>query len=230
MLEPIHTHPAASPAQVNLIIVEDNRAYLDELCQLLDDIPNIRVVATFHSVTDTLQSVGTLNADVALVDLGLPDGCGIDIVRQLSNHTDIESLVLTVYDDDEHLFPVLEAGAVGYILKDQTVQSELVGMIEEAVGGGAPMSLGIARRVLDHFRHPAPKKIEANTQAQKDPLTTREREVLEQLSKGYSAKKVANELGVAYNTIRCHQKNIYKKLHVSSVVAALSVVQGKKPH
>jgi two-component system, NarL family, response regulator LiaR len=198
-------------------LVEDSREYTLSFTALCRASEHLHLVSSHSTVKDALSGLCEHRADVVVLDLGLPDGDGIDVLRQLKGKMpDAQWLVLTVYEDDLHLFQALEAGAVGYILKDQALQEGLVAAIDEALAGGAPMSLSIARRVIERFRQPKQKN------AHLPELTRRENEVLQQLARGYSAKKVADILGISHGTVRCHQKSIYRKLHVNSVVAAVS--------
>lgn len=209
----------ASPVRV--AIVEDNAVYRG----LLRDIfcrrsRQLELLAAYSSAQEAHARLPSLEPDVVLVDLGLPDGEGIEVIRHLHrSRCRCQCLVLTVYDDDRHLFPALEAGATGYVLKDQSDETTLVAAIEEVMRGGAPMSQSIARRVLSYFRD------RQASSAASPVLTTRENEIMEQLALGHSARKVAQLLQISYHTVRCHQKNIYEKLHVKSVVEALAALR-----
>lgn len=203
---------------IKVILVEDDPSFLEELTGRLGRSRRIDVVAAYSNAADAIAGIDRHAADVVLLDLGLPDQPGVEVIRQSVVRAETpEFLVLTVFDDDQHLFPALKAGAVGYIVKDRTASTDVAGAIEEVVQGGAPMSMDIARRVLSNFRG-APTH---------DPscelLSTRERQVLEQLAQGYNAKKVAEMLRISYATVRCHQKNIYKKLHVNSLLEAVTL-------
>lgn len=208
---------------IKVILVEDDLSFREELAARLDRSPQLDVVAVYGSAADAIAGIEHHDADVVLLDLGLPDMSGLEVIRQTVVRADApEFLVLTVFDDDRHLFPALQAGAVGYIVKDRTVGTNVTDAIREVVQGGAPMSLGIARRVLDNFcekrrRHSRCKQ-----------LSTREREVLEYLAHGYNARNVAEMLGISYQTVRSHQKNIYKKLHVNSLIKAVEILRSSK--
>lgn len=207
---------------IKVAIVEDRIEYLAELSHILQAGGDVEVVGKFLSVADAKRGLPLINPRIVLVDLGLPDGNGVEIIKGLADRPNTECLVLTVYDDDAHLFAALEAGAVGYILKDQMGATELLHALDETLAGGAPMSFSIARRVLARFSENPRRK--PNARCASEVLTAREREVLQELAKGHNARRVAEELNLAYHTVRCHQKNIYQKLHVSSVVAALAAV------
>ena len=203
---------------IRVAVVEDNTEFLDELCALLDSSAATQLIGRYTNGADAIPGIAHERPDVTLIDLGLPDMTGVDVIRRLRRaDIDTEFLVITVYDDDRNLFAALEAGAVGYIVKERAVDAELIGAIEETVRGGAPMSLSIARRVLAHFHGDAERRPVTQD------LTRREHEVLEHLSKGFSTRKAAEMLNISYATIRCHQKSIYRKLHVNSLLEAVTV-------
>ncbi len=196
---------------------------------LLEDLPEIRawlrelVLQVFPGATisesarvqDALGLVAAVKFDLALVDLGLPDGSGVDVVTRLRDlQPDAQSVVVTIHDDDEHLFPALQAGAFGYILKEQAR-----GLITEQlqrIGQGEPtLSPSIARRVMAYFsaksRPQAPSSLLPNVN-----LTDRESEVLLRVAKGYTLPEIAVQLGLSRHTIADYVKQIYRKLNVSS--------------
>ncbi len=203
---------------IEVAIVEDNKRYLDELGQLLTNSPGIQVVGQYVNGKDACKEITHLNPDVTLIDIDLPDISGVDVIERVSSQgCPTEFLVLTVYDDDAHLFSALQAGAVGYIIKGSTSLQEIESAIREVVDGGAPMSRVIAKRVLETF-HPSPQN---SRKTKFDELTKREIQILEYIKRGYSTKKVAEELHISYETVRTHLKNIYQKLHVHTLVEAM---------
>jgi DNA-binding NarL/FixJ family response regulator len=148
--------------------------------------------------------------DIAVIDLGLPDGSGIELIEVLRRaERPPLCIVATVFDDDGHLFPALRAGAEGYLLKDQpaeAVAQALTGIAE----GRPPLSPSIARRLLSHFRPtPAP-------QNEAVALTARETEVLQAIAKGYTVQQVAGLLSLSPHTVAGYLKEVYRKLAVSS--------------
>jgi DNA-binding NarL/FixJ family response regulator len=164
---------------------------------------------------DVLPQIGALAADVALVDLGLPGMSGIEGVRRIRELAPAtQVLVLTVHDDDAHVFEAICAGASGYLLKD-TPPARLVEAIGELMQGGAPMSPSIARRVVATFHRIAPPAGEATR------LSPRELDVLKLLAQGHSYKTAARELALSIDTVRFHVRKIYDKLHVHSKSAAV---------
>jgi len=205
---------------ISTVIVEDDHQFLAGLMLLFKDNSAIELAGVYSRGKDAVVGIIERSPDVALIDLGLPDISGVDVIRELRmKNCRTEMIVLTVYNDDEHLFPALKAGASGYIVKDEVSMDEIIGAIKEVVRGGAPMSMEIARRILHEFREGA----ERSRRPELELLTKREKEVLEYLSKGYNARKVAETLCISYETVRCHQKNIYRKLQVNSLIEAVAV-------
>lgn len=163
---------------------------------------------------DSLQAAfAALDAggpDIALVDLGLPDGSGLDFIRALTARApDCLCVVTTIFADDRHLFPALRAGARGYLLKDQSAE-QLVPLLQGIASGQPPLSPSIARRLLGYFG-PA-----SEAPADAPHLTPREAEVLTLIAKGYTIAKVATLLGISHNTAAGYVKDVYRKLKVSS--------------
>lgn len=151
--------------------------------------------------------------DLALVDLGLPDGSGIDVIGALRGAgADTVCVVATVFDDDAHLFPALRAGAQGYVLKEQA-REQLAGMLRGIVEGQPPLSPSIARRLLRQFQGGPPAAPDGEGDA---GLTAREREVLGLIGKGLTVPEVAGALGLSRHTCAGYVKEIYRKLQVGS--------------
>ncbi len=207
-------------SSIRIVVVEDDIQYLEEITLLLKS-SSIDIIGTYTTGKSGLKGILEKRPQVALIDLGLPDISGIEIIREIFNKDfETELLVLTVYDDDEHLFSALKSGAVGYIVKSEATPSDIVKAIKEVVRGGAPMSPGIARKILKTFREDKKRKIFKD-------LTSREKEILEYLSRGFGPKKVAQLLNISYETVRVHLKNIYRKLQVNSLIEAIAVYRGE---
>ncbi len=208
--------------RLRIALVEDNRQFLEEVRALLDETPLVEVGESYTSGEAALTGIVHTCPDIALVDLGLPGLSGTEVVRGLAEcGCPTRCIVLTAYDDDAHLFAALQAGAVGYLLKDEASLPGLVRALMDVRDGGAPMSLGIARRVLDSFHRRSPRMQETRLAE----LTAREREILEYRVQGFSTKKVAEALHISYETVRRHQKTIYEKLHVHSMIEAIATVK-----
>ncbi len=174
-------------------------------------------VAVEHadSVASARARLAGRTHDLALVDLGLPDGNGIELVREFAGGRP-QIVITTIFDDDEHLFNALRAGANGYLLKDEP-QGVLVDLLRGISDGRPPLSATIARRILNHFRPQQPAS---------SPLSPRESEVLTLIARGYTVRDVGDALGMSYNTAAGHLKSIYHKLAVSSrAEAAMEAVR-----
>ena len=211
---------------IDIVIVEDNKRYLDELALLLDSSPYIHVAGCYEKGIEAIAGIVKSSPDVVLIDIDLPDISGVEVIERVSAHgCPAEFLVLTVYDDDKHLFAALKAGAVGYIVKGSTSPEEIEAAIRDVIDGGAPMSRVIAKRVIETFREG--RKPEKKTRTKFDDLTKRELQILEYISRGYSNRKIAEELHISYETVRTHLKNIYNKLHVHTLVEAMVLYRNR---
>lgn len=202
---------------------------------LLEDLPEIRawlralVVQVFPGSTvvesarvhDALQQVGAHRFDLAMIDLGLPDGSGVKVVQALREaQPDAQSVVVTIHDDDEHLFPALQAGAYGYILKEQS-RELITEQLQRISQGEPPLSPSIARRMISYFSAQANRPALQPQQTQDSlmpnvQLTEREREVLLRVAKGFTLPEIGVQLGLSRHTIADYVKQIYRKLNVSS--------------
>lgn len=151
---------------------------------------------------------------LALVDLGLPDGSGIELIREIKQqHPEVEIVVTTIYDDNVHLLDAMAAGAHGYLLKDRDAE-ELVTQLRGLDRGEAPISPSIARRILDQFRiHAGLKRTPLNDAP---PLTERETEVLRLIGRGLTLSEAGAILKIGSQTVASHVKNIYRKLGIAT--------------
>jgi DNA-binding NarL/FixJ family response regulator len=193
-----------------LLIVEDVPEALAWLADLARSaFPGVTVGET-RTVREAVSRIEGASWDMALVDLGLPDGSGLDIIRRLkATSPDTICIVSTVLGDDAHVVAALSAGAQGYILKGQPeaiVRRQLV----QLQFGIPALSPAIARRIMEHFQRTGP--VDDEIQA----LTARETDVLTMVSKGFRNAEVAQALGLAESTIATHVKSIYRKLGISS--------------
>lgn len=199
------------------LIVED----LPEIRNWLGQVaraafPELNVI-TAARLDQALACVQQNTFDLALIDLGLPDGSGIDVVSALRRHQpQALPVVVTIYDDDGHLFPALQAGAFGYLLKEQP-QDALVAQLLRMTQGEPPLSPPIARRVLAHFASASHRRDSLVRQLENEvSLTERETDVLQRVAKGYTLPEIAAQFGLSKHTIADHIKQVYRKLNVSS--------------
>jgi len=205
-----------SDRPIAVMIVEDQPRLRDGLAMLIDTTPGYRTAGAFASMEAALERAADDPPDVALVDIGLPRMSGTEGLPLLRRRfPSMQVLILTVQDSDDAVFDAICAGASGYLLKD-TPPARLIGAIRELHDGGAPMSPGIARRVLATFRRPA------TTAAAAQALSPRERDVLRLLADGHSYKTAAAALAVSLDTVRTHVRRIYEKLHVHSKTEAVT--------
>ena len=192
----------------SIVIVEDNNIVRGCMEELVNSIANCECVATFPSAEEAIRMIPRLKPDLVLMDIHLPNLSGIECAAKLKQSLPgLAILMLTVYEDEEKIFEAFKAGASGYILKRSSPR-EVVGAIQDMLGGGIPMTSTIARKVVESFRQTI------SVQADQPTLSRRETEVLHALTKGLSNKEIADSLSVTVETVRWHLKQIYDKLHV----------------
>lgn len=202
---------------VKIIVYEDNATLRESLSSLLSLADDYRLVASYADCRDVTAQVRDAEPDVVLMDIDMPEVNGIEAVKRIrAFNTRVQIIILTVFDDNTHVFDAMYAGANGYLLK-KYVSDKLIDAIREVLDGGAPMSPTIARMVISNMQQPVQQVTENDYQ-----LTGREKETLQLLAKGNSFKMIAAELGISIDTVRTHIKRIYDKLHVRSQIEAVS--------
>lgn len=189
------------------LIVEDHpdaRRWMESTIREI--FPDVQI-STAGSVAEGRAALVQSVPALALIDLGLPDGSGIDLIVEVNRASAAAiTVVTTVFSDDEHLFAALRAGAQGYLLKDDS-RERLGELLRDIVAGQPPLSPSIARRLLSHFRDSTEREV---------ALTERERDVLTLLAKGFTVARVADLLDITRNTAAGYAKSVYRKLNVSS--------------
>ncbi len=196
-------------------IVEDDASVRKLLAEWLDQAPGFHCVSRHASVEAALAQLPDAQPAVVLMDINLPDSTGIECVRRLKPvMPETHFIMLTVYEDSDHIFEALAAGAVGYLVK-QTPCEQLIRSLKEVCAGGSPMSGYIARKVVQFFQQgqPAAPGVEV--------LTARERQVLELLARGYLYKEITESLGISGPTVNAHVRSIYEKLQVHTRTQAV---------
>jgi DNA-binding NarL/FixJ family response regulator len=220
------TDPARGGAlRIRVAIIEDNALHAQRYRENLARDPALQLVGEFATAADAQAALGALAPDVALVDLGLPDGSGFDVIRHLrrvSPHTSI--MVVSVFGGERNLFEAIEAGATGYLLKD-SLPEDFNASIHALQAGESPISPALARLLLQHLRPaaaPAPAA-EAETPAPTptpaaadSPLSKRESTILESIARGRSIAEIGEELHISPLTVKTHVRNIYRKLEANS--------------
>ena len=216
------TEPSVHP--IHVALVEDDPGFSDALSQALQDATDMRLAGMAATQAEGLALLNKPPADVLLVDLGLPDGSGIEVIRAASRlWPSCHIMVSTTFGDEMHVMRSLEAGAAGYLLKDSSA-TRMVDEIRSLAGGGSPISPIIARLVLARFRQApaaAENKEAAPTPAPESPLSVREKEVLDYITKGFTTQEIAKLMELSHFTVRTFVRRIYSKLKVTSKAEAI---------
>lgn len=208
---------------ISVCIVDDNRDLRNALEEIIDMSEGFKCIGTIGTAQDAISQIPLLKPDVVLMDINLgSDETGIDCVKALKNKVPLTNFMMcTVYEENEKIFQALTAGASGYILK-KTAPTQMLEAIKELYLGGAPMSSQIARKVVAAFQ------TKQTGDAEKlEILSNREKEILEQLSKGLMYKEIAAELFISPETVRKHVYHIYEKLHVTNRIEAVNKFFGR---
>lgn len=203
--------------QIRVSIFEDNKHLRESLFYLIHGSPGLTCSGQHPDCTDIEFVLRREKPDVVLMDIEMPGINGIDGVRTIKQHfPEIQVLMQTIFQDDQHIFEAICAGASGYILKS-TSPSGYIEAILDVHNGGSPMTGSIARKVLTLFQQKATPVISPDYL-----LTPREKDILGHMVQGLSFKMIADVSGVSYETVRTHMKSIYSKLHVNSNTEAVS--------
>jgi DNA-binding NarL/FixJ family response regulator len=199
---------------IKAMIVEDEPAFLNRFCQIVAGDAELELFAAVRDGASALDLLARAAPDVLLVDLGLPDVSGIEIIRDAAHrHPDTDSMVVSVFGDEQHVLASIEAGATGYLLKDSPAH-ELIDSIKQLRAGGSPISPVIARQLLKRLRGPCTDAPETSKPC--PGLTTRESEILSLIAKGFSFAEIAQLLEISPHTVTTYVKKIYQKLAVHS--------------
>lgn len=201
---------------ISIAIVEDEKNYNNALKKVIDYQTDMKVIAQYFSGNAALKNLSDLSPDVVMMDIQLQDMLGIDIIGKLKKDMPSTQFIMcTSFEDDEMIFNSMKAGAVGYLLKGESMDRILTS-IRDVYNGGAPMSFSIARRILNHFEKKTfnAKEIEE--------LTERETEIVQLLSQGLLYKEIADRTFISIDTVKKHIGNIYRKLHVNNKVEAIN--------
>ena len=211
---------------ISVFIVDDNPEVREALEQLILGATDFELAGSCSCFQEAVFLIPALRPHVILMDINLGNAeNGIDIIRELKpKYPDLLFMMCTVYDDDEKIFEALHAGAHGYMLK-KTHPDRLISGIRELQEGGAPMSSQIARKVVNVFQYTGSGLWEGSFSGKTRPipvLSTRENEILQQLSLGLLYKEIASNLYISQETVRKHVYHIYEKLHVGNRVEAIN--------
>lgn len=202
---------------IRVAIVEDDAVLSERYRELIALAGDMRLEWTAGGAAESLRQLKSAAPDVLLVDLGLPDGNGLDVIRfAKARRPECEVMVVSVFGDEEHVVAAIAAGASGYLLKDALADSFL-GTIRELRAGGSPISPSIARIILNHARAPgAPPRPGEPGEPGECELAEREQEILSLVAKGFNFQEIGRLLGISNNTVKTHIYRIYRKLSVHS--------------
>jgi DNA-binding NarL/FixJ family response regulator len=214
-------HPSQS--LIHVAIVEDDPDFSRALSGVVEAAPDMRLTGQAGSRADGLAMLSGPPADVLLVDLGLPDGSGVDVIRAAARQwPSCSIMVSTNFGDETHVMRSIEAGAAGYLLKDSS-PARMGDEIRSLANGGSPISPIIARQVLARFRNapPAPKLDPATPEEEAPQLSQREKEVLDYITKGFTVQEIAGLMQLSHFTVKTFVRRIYSKLKVTSKAEAI---------
>ena len=204
---------------IKVSIVEDDSAVREIFSEWVSRGEGFRLLSAYPDGERALADLPRVRPDVVLMDINLPGLNGVECVRRLKPLLPTtQFMMVTVYEDADHIFDALSAGATGYLLK-RTTRKQLLAALQEVHAGGSPMSTNIARMVVESFgqrRTPTSREMEA--------LSPREQEVLELLARGYLYKEIADALKISALTVPTYIRRIYEKLHVHSRSQAVAKV------
>lgn len=194
----------------SVLLVEDEDSTRHRLAQVIDAHPQLQLMETNATLNQARTSLQRLQPDVLLCDLGLPDGNGIELIRDIRRlDYKTETMVITVFGDEQHVMSAIEAGATGYLLKDE--RADYIGdSIMQMMAGVSPISASIARHLLKKFR------VDTVVDEEQQALSNREVTVLRYLAKGFNCADIAELLSISPHTVTTYIKRIYRKLAVHS--------------
>lgn len=201
---------------IKIVIYDDNASRRESLDLLLQSYNDFIVQGAFNDCSNVEQEINSLQPDIVLMDIEMPNVDGISGVKIINRlFPNVKVIMQTVFENDEKIFDALRFGASGYILK-KTDPSKIIEAIREVMNGGSPMTPSIATRVLNFFRD------KGAVDTQNFGLTTREMDILQHMVDGKSYKMISSDLNISYHTVNSHVKKIYDKLQVNSVSEAVS--------
>ena len=206
-----HNRAGIKPVSITVSIVEDDAPIRGILAKWIRSADGFKCVGVHVNAEAALSALPQEKPSVVLMDINLPGMSGIECVRRLKPQMmDTQFMMLTVYDDSDHIFKALSFGATGYMLK-RTPRTELLAAIKDVHAGGSPISCSIARKIVQSFQ-----RFNSDSPAEPDNLSPREREVLELVARGHLYKEIADSLRISVTTVSTHISRIFEKLHVRS--------------
>jgi DNA-binding NarL/FixJ family response regulator len=204
---------------ITVSIVEDDAPARGILAEWIRSADGFKCVGVHENGETALASLPQEKPAVVLMDINMPGISGVECVRRLKPQMmDTQFLMLTVYEDPDHIFTALASGASGYLLK-RTPRAQLLAAVKQVCAGGSPMSSNIARKIVQSFQ-----RFNSALPSEESNLSPREREVLEFLARGFLYKEIADSLNISMPTVNTHIHRIYAKLHVRSRAQAVAKI------
>ncbi len=224
-----------APRPIRVVLIEDDMVTAQRLMNQCSIDGRAQIVLWAASAREAFEQIEQLEFDLALVDLGLPDTSGIEVIRYISSkRQNVEVLVLSTFGDSDSVVNAVRAGASGYLLKGHSDTSEVIRGLIDVAGGAASISPAIARHLLESFpvgtgadSAASVTSVSAGVAESVDfaSLTPRERELLKLVAHGYMVKEIAQRLCLSPHTVSTHFKNVYRKLHVGTRGEAVFLAQ-----
>jgi DNA-binding NarL/FixJ family response regulator len=195
-----------------ILIVDDHRHARQAIRSVLEELFPEAAIMEAATLTEARQLMPGSQFCLAMIDLNLPDGSGIDLLRELSSTSPNTYLITTtIFDDNQHIFDALRAGTQGYMLKDMSL-NEMTLQLKGMLNGQPPLSPSIARRILQHFRESTGHQVNRPMHN----LTDREQTILTLIAKGLTKTEAAKKLNISAHTVSDHIRNIYQKLNINT--------------
>lgn len=208
---------ALQTTAIRIVLIEDDVTIREGYTYLINENPKYQVVNAYSNVESALKSIHQDDPHVILLDIELPGMNGTEGIPRLKAAVeDVYIIMLSVYENEQVVFDALSKGASGYLTKDASPQ-KIMNAIDEVLAGGGPMTINIARMVINSFKR-----------SEQSPLTRRETEILEQIANGKTRGKIAEEMFIDLETVKSHLKNIYSKLDVHSRADAIKTARQNK--
>lgn len=199
----------------NITLVEDDASFRSSVLEMISQTQHLSCASSYANAASFLQALPSFRSDIYWLDISLPDGSGIELIKEIKNrYPNASCLICSLHEDDENIFNALKAGADGYILKNVGSQKMIEGIFD-LINGGSPMSPFIARKVAKSFMMPEVKKQELHG------LSARETQILQLIATGLLYKEVAVKLFISTETVKKHIRNIYSKLQVQNKTEAV---------
>jgi DNA-binding NarL/FixJ family response regulator len=206
---------------IRVSVVEDDAQARELLVGWINRSEQFQCTSDHGSGEEALECLPRSQPEIVLMDINLPGMNGPDCVRRLKPLLpDAQFVMVTIYEDSDHIFEALQSGATGYLLK-QTERTELLAALKQVHAGGSPMTPNIARKVVRAFQQPQPPRPRGQSEGLTQ-LSARENEILELLAQGFLYKEIADKLGIKLATVDTHIRRIYEKLHVRSRSEAIA--------